>query len=221
MIYPEFDDPDLAYETGLHIGDGNLTRYPPHYRYVLSGNRKTEYEFYQGTVVPLLEELYQVKPSLYTEHNSVYATTYSKPLVLFKTEQIGLPVGPKDQLLHLPRSIMSRSRLSVAQLLSGLFDTDGSPKVRRTPSGNYPRLSFAQKVKGIVEDVRYILLSQFGISSTLYRNDCIDKRSTVVETRWFLDINGFDNLMKFIDQIGSRHPGVRSKLRSLSLLQLQ
>ena len=219
MIYPTLDDRDLAYETGLHVGDGNLTRYPPHYRYVLSGNRDTEYEFYEGTVVPLIRGLYGLQPSLYTEYNSVYATTYSKSLVLFKIERIGLPPGPKDQLTHLPESITSRGRDSVAQLLSGLFDTDGSPKVRRTTSRNYPRISFAQKVRGIVENVHRLLSSDFDISSTLYRNDYFDRRSSVTETRWFLDVNGFDNLAKFVAMIGSRHPMLQRKLRQLTLLR--
>lgn len=215
MTCPSLDDLNLAYETGFHIGDGNLARYPPHYRYVLSGNRSTEFAFYSGTLVPLIRGLYGAQPSLYTENNSVFATTYSKPLVLFKLEQVGLPVGPKDQLLHLLGSITSRGNRSIAHLLSGLFDADGSPKIRRTASGNYPRISLAQKVKGVIEDVQYLLSDRFDISSTTYRNDYFDKRSSVTATRWFIDINGFDNLAKFTAQIGSRHPNVRFKLRRL------
>ena len=219
MKEPGLDNLDLAYETGLHIGDGNLVSYPPHYRYVLSGNRTTEFDFYATEVVNLVKKLYGLSPHIFTEHNSVYATTYSKPLVLFKVDKVGLPVGPKDQLLRLPRNITCGGVQSIARLLSGLFDTDGSPKIRTTSSGVYPRISFAQKVRGVVEDVGRLLTEEFAITNTVYRNDYFDRRSGVTETRWFLDINGFENLSKFNARIGSRHPRVRRKLRELSLLR--
>lgn len=221
MISPKLSNLDLAYEAGLHIDDGSPTGYPPHYRYVLSGNRAREYGFYRYMVVPLVGGLYDVRNFLYTEHSSVNATVYSKELVLFKAERIGLPIGPKDQLQHLPSSIIQEGRPSIASLLSGIFDADASPKMRRTPSGGYPRISFAQKVKGIVEDVHVLLLHKFRTTSTMHRNDYFDRRSGEIETRWFLDINGFENLAKFSTLIGSRHPNVQQKFLQPSLLKKQ
>jgi len=219
MNLPDLGDLDLAYETGLHVGDGNLSRYRKHdYRYVLSGNANTEFEFYKETVVPLIEKLYSLTPSLYIYHNSIFARVYSKALVLFKSRELGLPIGPKDQLTRLPSKIVEQGKPHIAQIISGLYDTDGCPKVRKTPTRWYPRISFAQKTKGVVEDVHYLLLDQFGISSTLYRNAYFDRRHGALEVRWFLDVNGFDNLAKFTHFVGSRHPNVQKKLRFLGSL---
>jgi intein/homing endonuclease len=213
---PPVDDLDLAYETGLHIGDGCLSRYfPYHYRYVLSDNRLTEREYYNICVIPLLEGLYGLRSHLYEYRNSILATITSKPLVLFKSNEIGLPIGRKDKLRHLPPRILQQGTRRIANLLSGLYDADGSVKTRKTPSGNYPRISIAQKVKGIIEDTKRILLEDFQITSTSYNNDYYDVRVDKVETRWFLDINGYSNLERFSECIGTRHPVFTRKIRAL------
>jgi hypothetical protein len=94
MKTPRLGSPDLAYETGLHIGDGCLSHYLPyHYRYSISGNLSTEEEYYRRVIVPLIEKLYDLTPTIYTYHNSIYATVWSKSLVVFKSERVGLPVG--------------------------------------------------------------------------------------------------------------------------------
>jgi LAGLIDADG DNA endonuclease family protein len=213
VLYPRLDDIDLAYETGFHIGDGSLGCYSNHqYRYALSGNKTTETGFYRFLIAPLLKRLYGLTPSMPIYGNSIYAIIYSKSLVYFKSEVIGLPVGPKDSLSHLPPRILCQGTKNRAKLISGLYDADGCVKTRKTISGIYPRISIAQKNKGIVDDLHKVLLQEFDISSTLYRNDYDDARVSKVETRWFLDINGYENLWKYANLIGSRHPVIRKRI---------
>ncbi len=213
MVSPSLADCDLAYETGFHLGDGSLGHYSrDSYRYVLSGNRSTEYEFYREDIIPLIRKLYALTPSLSTYGNSVYATVYSKELFLFKTEILGLPAGRKTEL-RLPTSVLRQGKKSTSKLVSGLYDADGSLKARKTVSGIYPRLSFAQKWKEIVAQTKVVLSSEFGISSTMYLNDYFDRRVSKHELRWFLDINGYENLRKFAKHIGSRHPVILERMR--------
>jgi hypothetical protein len=213
--YPRIDELDLAYETGLHIGDGSLGCYRRHqYRYALSGNKNTEAQFYRFVIAPLLKKLYGLAPSLPTYRNSIYAIIYSKSLLYFKSEVTGMPIGRKDALRHLPRQILDQGLKNRANLISGLLDADGCVKTRKTDSGIYPRISIAQKTKGIVGDVQDIMLREFEITSTLYRNDYEDRRIGRVETRWFLDVNGYENLRKFASLIGSRHPVINDKISS-------
>jgi hypothetical protein len=212
--YPSLTDPNLAYETGFHIGDGSLGCYSRHhYRYALSGNRETEAHFYEAVVGPLLRKLYNLTPSFPTYENSIYAIIYSKELVRFKTEVIGLPIGRKDTLKHLPATILGHGKVIRGKLVSGVYDADGCVKMRKTVSGIYPRISIAQKTRGIVSDLQGILLRDFSITSTLYRNDYNDLRVSKIETRWFLDINGYDNLRKYSKLIGSRHPVINERIR--------
>jgi len=215
--YPEIDDADLAYETGFHIGDGSLGCYPNHqYRYALSGNNTSEAGFYRLDIAPLLIKLYGLAPSIQTYRNSIYAIIYSKALVCFKSEIIGLPIGRKDAFGHLPRLIMDKGRKNRASLISGLYDADGCVKIRRTKSGIYPRISIAQKARGIVRGLQETMSREFDITSTLYRNDYADKRVNKIETRWFLDINGYRNSRRFASLIGSRHPVINERIRFFS-----
>jgi hypothetical protein len=213
MKTPRLDSLDLAYESGLHIGDGCLSHYLPYsYRYALSGNLLTEEEYYERLVVPLIRSLYDLSPSISRYGNSIYATVYSKELLLFKSGRVGLPVGVKDGLKHLPSSVAENGKESRAALLSGLYDADGSVKVRKTSSGDYPRISLSQKTKSIIEDVHQFLKDDFGISNTMYRNEYFDARVGKLEVRWFLDINGYPNFNRFVEQIGTRHPNIRSRI---------
>jgi hypothetical protein len=214
IVIPSLGNPDLAYETGFHLGDGSLGHYSRYsYRYCLSGNRVTEYGFYRDQLIPLIRDLFGLTPSLSTYGNSVYATIYSKALVLFKAEVLGLEIGRKSHLF-LPRPIISQGRTSLGEVISGLFDADASLKKRKTSSGVYPRLSIAQKFRQIVEQTKHALSTDFGISSTMYLNDYFDPRVSKHELRWFLEINGFENLAKFESQIGSRHPVMMKRIEN-------
>ena len=214
MKFPDISSLDLAYETGFHVGDGSLGWYQPHhYRYALSGNKGTESDFYKDVLVPLLANLYGLVPSISAYRNSIYATIYSKELLRFKSEVVGLPVGRKDSLERLPLAIVNQGRSNRAKMVSGLYDADASLKIRKTRSALYPRISFAQKTRGIVSHVKEILFEDFEITSTMYRNDYDDKRTSKIETRWFLDINGYPNLRRYSELVGSRHPVVRRMIR--------
>jgi hypothetical protein len=67
MVIPELDDPNLAYESGVHLGDGSLDRY----RYLISGDKTKETRYYGDVLAPLVQELYDIKPTISFENNSV------------------------------------------------------------------------------------------------------------------------------------------------------
>ena len=212
MISPELDNLDLAYETGVHLGDGNIWND----RYVISGSKQNETRYYEEVLSPLVSELYSVEPTIAFQNNSVYLRVYCKELILFKHSVLGLPLGRKEGL-RIPDFVAS-SRPSSAQVVSGLYDTDGSVKIRHDKSGDYPRISFGQKHKQLVADIRGFL-GTLGITSTMYRNDYFDPRTRKVATRWFLDVNGFRNFDLFVDKIGTRNPYVDKRLDIVSALR--
>ena len=181
MVIPPLDSLDLAYETGVHLGDGNLWDD----RYAISGNRANEVEYYREVLSPLIQNLYSLNPSINFGNNSAYLRVCCKELVLFKHNVIGLPIGRKEGL-HLP-DFAASDRQAGAKVLTGLYDTDGSVKVRNDKSGDYPRISLGQKHRRLTLDTKSFLES-LEITTTMYRNDYFDHRGGKVETRWFLDI---------------------------------
>ena len=139
MTIPQLDSPDLAYESGVHLGDGSLDEY----RYRISGDRTKEIEYYEEVLAPLVENLFGIKPTIAFENNSVYLSAYSRELVLFKGQVLGFPIGRKAGL-SIPQVLKANSP-STCNVVSGLYDTDGSVKVRHDRSGDYPRISLARK----------------------------------------------------------------------------
>lgn len=206
------EDVDLAYETGVHLGDGSMDRY----RYLVSGDREKETVYYEQILAPLVRDLFEVMPTIAFQDNSVYLRVYSKELVLFKHEVLGLPIGPKEKL-EIP-AFARANQLLTRNLVSGVYDTDGSVKIRHADSGDYPRISLAQKCSTLVLQVKGFLAT-LGITSTFYRNDYFDPRNNVTETRWFLDINGFGNFDLFVSLVGTRSPYVRKRMRAVERLR--
>ena len=194
------------------MGDGNLSDG----RYVISGNRRNETLYYEEVLRPLIHSLYSLEPSIAFENNSVYLRVYSKELVSFKHDRIGLPIGRKKEL-RIP-DVATRDAQLTAQIVSGLYDTDGSVKVRRDKSGNYPRISLAQKHPHLVRETMSFLQS-VGITSTMYRNDYFDPRTTKTETRWFLDVNGFPNFDRFTVVTGTRNPYVETRMKTVLMIR--
>jgi hypothetical protein len=200
------------------MGDGCLQCFEPNtYKYVISGSRQDEQEYYRFVLAPLLRRLYDVNPRIVEHGGSTFVYVYSKDLVLFKSAVLGMPVGRKDKLKRLPDVVRDSGNAWVAQFLAGLYDADGSIKLRKTPSRGYPRISFAQKMQGVVSEVRAILRGEFSITSTMYKNAYFDPRVAKSEVRWFLDINGFDNFRLFVQDIGTRSPHVLSRIKHLGL----
>ena len=212
MTFPKLDDPDLAYEARVHLGDGSMSEY----RYVISGNRLDETEYYKDVLVPLFERLYSLTPTLAFQDNCVYLRIYSKELVSFKHVQLGIPIGRKLDL-RIP-ACLNTNISNAAYMTSGLYDTDGCVKIRHDKSGDYPRISLGQKHMELVREVRRILQS-FRISSTMYRNDYADPRSGKTATRWFLDINGFENFDMFVSIIGTRSPYVQKRIDAVDAIR--
>lgn len=218
MKPPDIDNLNLAYETGVHMGDGCLERFEPHtYKYVISGSRQNEQEYYRGVLAPLIGNLYDVNPRIVESRGSIFVQVYSKDLLLFKSAVLGMPVGRKDRLKRLPDVVRNGSGPWVAQFLAGFYDADGSIKLRRTPWKSYPRISFAQKIRGVVAEVKQMLAGEFSITSTMYKNTYFDSRVGKSEVRWFLDINGFDNFRIFMRDIGTRSPYALSRMNHLGL----
>jgi len=157
-----------------------------------------------------------LKPAIAFQNNSVHLRVYCKELVLFKHEVLGLPIGRKTGL-RLPDFVTS-SRQRTARTISCLYDTDGSVKIRRDKSGDYPRISFGQKHPQLFSGISDFLAS-IRITCTTYRNDYFDERTGKMATRWFLDINGFRNFDIFVSEIGTQSPYVIDRIKVVEELR--
>lgn len=61
---PDEITPELAEETGIHIGDGSMSKAGGRYRYSISGDLQEEILYHKEFVSSLIEKLYKIKPRL-------------------------------------------------------------------------------------------------------------------------------------------------------------
>ncbi|MBD3262754.1 hypothetical protein GF374_00030 [Candidatus Woesearchaeota archaeon] len=203
---------DLAYETGVHAGDGYLGIFQrkdgPAYWVVYSGNLTEEYEYYSKIILPLINKLYNKKCTIKKcSKNTLRVDLKSKAIATFKHRVIKLPNGPKTGTLRIPNIIKSANTKIKSSFLSGLVDTDFS--LVFVKNGKYPKIttSFPVQNKEFVKDV-IKLFNDIGIKANANLYNCKDVRYTPTKLykAYKIDINGKRNLYKWLDVAGFRSP---------------
>ena len=121
---------DLAEEIGIYIGDGsmNIYDYKTRGRYWLefSGNSSEETNYYKNHLSGILKNLYNIEGLLIKSKrdNSITLRIYSKAIVNFKLNVLGLPFGSeKARKSFIPRYLFSSKKI-LSSFLRGLADTD-------------------------------------------------------------------------------------------------
>jgi len=207
LIIPDQITGELAYETGLHIGDGSMNYYSGHGLYSLRGDKIKDRLFFEQIVKPLYNRLYNADVHL-REWTDVFGFQIaSTELVDFK-KKLGLPLGPKNEV-KIPALIMADNSLSLS-CLRGLFETDGNfylePKNRKL----YPRLEFSTTSKILSEQVCNILANNI-LPFSVWKRDYTNGWKTIYR----VCIRGFPNLNRWLDLVGLNHPFMLQKLRIL------
>jgi len=213
IIFPSLSDPMLSYETGLSIADGGLyyrrEKGKADYCIAYHGHAKDEIKFYNDVVTPILKELYGVstKVKVYPRKGYCRIRIYSKRLFMFKHKVLGLPIG-KDKLEEMPISLVSLSKENLIELISGLFDGEGSISFLKKSSSKrrFPHASFGMSNERLVQKVADSLRN-LGINTTnVYQKEDFDKRTKHTYLRWYFDVNGEENCEKLFNTLHLRNP---------------
>ncbi|MEK6836518.1 MAG: hypothetical protein AABX94_02520 [Nanoarchaeota archaeon] len=147
---------ELAEETGIHIGDGNLYVYYdknkfPYYQYSISGNLKDEEIYHLTHIGPLIRRLYNLSPNILkrTNRNSIDTRFRSKAIISFKNKVLGLVIGSKKDI-KIPQIIMENNEFSKSCLV-GIFDTDFHITEHLAISGKLHSLNVCNQIHEILE----------------------------------------------------------------------
>ncbi|MBI4177249.1 MAG: hypothetical protein HY516_02680 [Candidatus Aenigmarchaeota archaeon] len=216
---PRYLTPELAYETGVHIGDGhmgiNIRPDGSHlFAIIFSGDWTEERLFHYEVIAPLIHRLYNKRCHI-TEStkNTVRLSYKSQAIATFKNRVLGLPAGNKKGRIRIPNVIMKSSLNVKIACLAGVVDTDFSLTFKR--NGTYPRLSasFPIECKGFVDDIESIL-QEAGITVTICLSNRIEKRHAppTYYKEYSININGIGNLIKWVNLAGFKNPKHYSKL---------
>jgi hypothetical protein len=205
-MYFEIDQ-KLAYETGVHIGDGNLYSKNRTHKITYSGNLLNEESYYLDILKPLLEEIFGIEPAIirWTKRNAILLVLNSKMVANFKINVLGLPNGKKTHST-IPERIKEDPPL-LRECLKGIGDTDLSPSFKKTRSGKYsePRMDLFTRSTELANQLQEILHSmQFTVS----------KKKKI--RRGFLEnrvrMHGKRNLELWLKTIGFLNPYRLSKI---------
>ena len=200
---------DLAYFCGILAGDGYIGIRPlkNEYNINIGGNPKDEVDYYDLVVAPLFFSLFNLKV-IPKKMNSTYGiNTYSKELVLFLVNKIGMTISPKDNLVIPP--IFLEDENLVLEYICGVADTDFSFQIKRN---SYPTISGSSKCKNFMEQISKILHKHEFKVNKYFDYKIIDtrfKKGYNLINR--VELNGHKQFAMWDGLIGTRHPKNQKK----------
>ena len=216
ITFPSLVGPDLAYETGVHIGDGCMQIFPSKHDYrVTFWGSAEEFDYYDKILKTILMKLYDLRNiavrKVSTE-NTIYLRVCSKQLVLFKRDLLGLPCGKKSQMKALPDFVKTSEKL-LRECISGLFDTDGSLRfIRKQEEYDYPQISLKSSNEKLAKDVNK-QLNDLGFKTAFHFENIFDSRTRKRYPLWIIDVNGRKMLERWMKEIGLRNKVHLTKFR--------
>lgn len=207
---PENISTDLAYACGFIVGDGHLClrKEKCEYHIVCTGNLRDEKEFYEKVIIPLLRDLFGVefKIKISKIDNTINVIYYSKVLLQFLSNTIGIPTGSKCEKISVP-PIFQKSDSLFKSFLQGYADADFCLclKKRYSEVNYYPVICGVSRSSRIISEISEFL-KKLGFQFYLEINKPkFDKRlgkSVIMST---VTLYGHRNLAKWVNEIGFRN----------------
>ncbi|MBI2107324.1 hypothetical protein HYT57_05055 [Candidatus Woesearchaeota archaeon] len=208
LILPNNYTPNLAYLCGIFAGDGSINIRESKNDYFLKcvGNPKDEKPLYFDVIGPLFKETFGFLPNikLYDGETTFGFVVYSRALIYYLIDKVGLPYGKKYDKLCIPKIFLRDERLLIP-FLRGLFDTDGcvSFKRRHKTYPYYPVISLYSKSEPFLNDVT---LSLRGLGFRVYGVYNYKKKDIRVKIGYTtisaIEIHGVNDLKLWTNKIG-------------------
>ncbi len=220
MNLPDTITDDLAYICGVLAGDGSIWIRQSKYEYAIKcvGNPKDEKEFYHQIIHPLFLKVFNLNINVkFHDSKTTYGfTIYSKALVTFFTKIIGLPCGKKYSSLKIP-SLFKNNEDLLKSFIRGVADTDFciSFKKKYKSTGYYPVISGSSKSKLFIQEINEVLRKK-GFKTVLSldykrKDSRLKKGYSIIN---IIELNGKNNLNKWMEDVGFRSPKHLSKIRA-------
>lgn len=213
---PEEPSEELAELIGILAGDGHADFHPGTYDYLLqiNGHLFDDREYYQTYVQPLIKHLFNIK--LREVHRasdtSIILTRKSKGILSF-LKVIGF--RKKDCIITIPPWIINNPRYTEA-FMRGIFDTDGGLSLKKDHGRleKYPVIAIGLKD---TKTVFYLMIWTKIRNVPFYFGSRISKWKYKSEIRkakqFYIQINGYKNIGKWMQTIGSSNPHKLKKIK--------
>lgn len=214
VILPKLNDAILAYETGVHIGDGSLQLVDGGTHSVrYFGHAEDDWLFYSEVMPSIIKKLYnkKVAPTKRKDARTCTLSLCSKAIAHYKRDLVGLPVGSKEKLNGMP-SFVKKKRTLLINCIRGIVDTDFSLFFyKKGGLYSHPAISCTMSNKHLVLDLESAIKGLGFVTSARY--DVQRKRNGREHIEHVLTICGKDQLKKFVEIIGFWNPKHFSKFQ--------
>lgn len=198
----------LAYEVGVHLGDGSLQfdKRNRVYRTIYCGDSRNDFDFYTKILPEILQKLYNKLPAIYKRknENTIIANLNSKEIAQKKI-QVGLPIGNKIKLEKVP-DWLNKKEL-IPHFLRGLADTDFCVSFKKNRKGVHcePRIELFTN-NGVL--VKFVFKSLTNLGFKVAFENATNKGFREFRIRMY----GKKMLCNWIELIGFYNPKHLSKI---------
>ena len=204
----EINDPFFLEFYGILLGDGWIGRYPYKNKSAhiigISGHSKLDRKFFiycQKNIEKLFNRRGYLKEKM--KSKSIELQIGHKILLETLNKELGFPIGKKGRGLKINHKILSLKFNKLRYVIRGIFDTDGSFYLDKTPANNYyPCISIQMKAPILIKQLKDILVEQ-GFK-VLYR-----------EKKDMITLKGKIQLKKWMNEIGSSNSKHLDKINAL------
>ena len=187
------------------IGDGYLYRGNKNckkYQIGFVGSPKTDNDYFKKLQYLILSE-WNKKVNIKVRERGLRMVFNSKEISNFLVNELKIPYGyNKCEKVEIPQKIFKKWKLA-KNAIKGIFDTDGSVFVSKKPGiKKYPCIELTTTSKKLAEQVKELLVSRdFRIAKIREYQRNINSR-----TAYKVSLNGQENLIKWLKEIGFSNP---------------
>jgi hypothetical protein len=196
---------------GIMLGDGCLSLVYGRKKYIsIAGSMIDDVPFFEKIVKPIIKQQISKEIPIKYKHpkNEIELNFINHSLFDF-ISGFGFPIGKKGNKLFIPKEFYSRNL--VKPLIRGFFATDGSLVLTDNNGTLYPRVEANGIAKNLIEEINFFLNSK-GIKCNLYEAKRREHKWKTWQQQYRIQINGRDNLKKFVKTIGFVNPKQLEKL---------
>jgi DNA-binding transcriptional regulator WhiA len=202
ILIPNKITPDLAEETGWHIGDGSMNIYGSKGFYQLRGHIEDDKQHYITRIAPIFKKLYGLKLNLREMPSTrVFGfQVWNNELIEFK-QKMGLPLGKKFDI-SIPKIFLKEKELKLS-VLRGIFDTDGSINLEKKNNKLYPRI-YISTICPTLACQLFNLFNEAGLRTTKYSE--IYNKKFKRQRNYRITMRGEKMLHSFMQIIKPKNP---------------
>ncbi|MEK6902817.1 MAG: LAGLIDADG family homing endonuclease, partial [archaeon] len=211
MKFPKTISEDLAYCTGIILGDGTLSGDSQN----RGGNWGVSAIFDNFEHLNIFEAIIKKEFNIsakigYPKNKKCYVSYFgSKPVHWFLRSYFDMHNGYKASKISIPKVILESTNIKIkTAFLQGLFDSDGTIAKRKKTRRDVRFSSTSQTIVNQVDDLLNSLNIPHG-RNTWLKNEKVLPLYTV-------SIQRKSSVLSFAQQIGFRHPGKAAKLAMYS-----